>query len=345
MGPGTTLDLSRASVLAHRRRAGGLEARLPRTEESLRRAAWAGLTDSTPRAALFSLHARVTGTTPSDWQHPALVQLWGPRFSAYVVHHEDRAVFSLGRWPADVARQQYAVELADRLDAFLDGREMRYGDAGRALGVHPSQLRYATTTARVLIRWDGARPPTIRMAPPPEMTPTEARRELLRRYLHVRGPGTADGFASWAGLRPGPAWAAFEDLDGELTPVRTPVGQGWILTVDEPSLRTDVPSAQPVRLLPSGDVYYLLHGRDRELLVPHPAHRAALWTSRVWPGAVVVGSDVVGTWRRADRTVTVSLWEQLPPGTRDEIEAEAAALPVPGAGRGVRVLWQDGLLP
>ena len=54
-----------------------------------------------PRAALLSIHARVEGTEPSTWEDPSLVQLWGPRFSAYVVAARDLAVFSLGRLPDD----------------------------------------------------------------------------------------------------------------------------------------------------------------------------------------------------------------------------------------------------
>ena len=33
------------------------------------------------RAAVLSPHARVGGVAPDSWEDPALVQLWGPRFS------------------------------------------------------------------------------------------------------------------------------------------------------------------------------------------------------------------------------------------------------------------------
>jgi hypothetical protein len=324
------LQVSREQVLAYRRRAGGLDERVPYGPDALRRAAWAGLTDSGPRAALLSLHARVQGTTSSSWQDPALVQLWGPRFSVYVVAAQDRAVFSLGRLAASGARRRFAEDLADRLDAVLDGREVPYGEAGRALGQHPNQLRYAATTGRVLIRWHGARQPTVWTAPPPEMTAADARLELARRYLHVLGPGTVDGFARWAGLYARAAGPAIEALGPELTPVRTDVGDAWLLARDEPELRAEARPAAPARLLPSGDPFWLLHGRDRELLVPDAARRAALWTPRVWPGAVLVDGDVVGTWRRADEQVTVTPWGPLPAAAREAVEAEAASFPLPG---------------
>ena len=103
--PTSRLDLTRDQILAFRRRAGSLDERLPRGADSLRRAAWAGLTDSVPRAALLSIHARVEGTEPASWEHPSLVQLWGPRYSTYVVAARDRAIFSLGRLP-DAPRQR-----------------------------------------------------------------------------------------------------------------------------------------------------------------------------------------------------------------------------------------------
>jgi hypothetical protein len=59
------LGLTRRQILAFRRRVGGLDERMAEGAESLRRAAWAGLQDSMPRAALLSLHARVDGVESS----------------------------------------------------------------------------------------------------------------------------------------------------------------------------------------------------------------------------------------------------------------------------------------
>jgi hypothetical protein len=103
--PTSLLELTRAQILAFRRRAGALDERLPRGARSLRHAAWAGLTDSVPRAALLSIHARVEGTQPSSWEDPSLVQVWGPRNSTYVVPARDRAIFTLGRLPDDARRR------------------------------------------------------------------------------------------------------------------------------------------------------------------------------------------------------------------------------------------------
>ena len=91
-----------------------------------------------PRAALLSIHARVERTEPSTWEHPSLVQVWGPRFSTYAVAARDLAVFTLGRLPDDAKGRAVAEDLAARLHAFLGGRRMIDREAGRGLGEHPT---------------------------------------------------------------------------------------------------------------------------------------------------------------------------------------------------------------
>jgi hypothetical protein len=294
-----------------------------------------------PRAAVLSIHARVEGTAPDDWADPSLVQLWGPRYAVHVIAAEDRAVFTLSRLSDDPGRRRFAEDLADRLHAFLDGRAMPYGAAGHGLGEHPNALRYAATTGTILIRWDGARPPTVWTVPRPAMDPREARLELARRYLHALGPGTPAGFARWAGIRPPGGRAAFEALAPSLAPVRTPAGDAWILAADEPSFRAVARPPAPARLLPSGDAYWLLGGADRELLVPDAVNRERLWTPRVPPGAVLIDGEVAGTWRRAGAELTVEPWRGLSGAERAAVEAEATSMPLPGV-RDVRVRWDGG---
>jgi hypothetical protein len=334
------LVLRRDQVLGHRRRAGELDARLPAGQASLERAAWAGLSDSMPRAALLAIHARVEGTQPSSWEDPALVQVWGPRFSAYVIAARDRAVFTLGRLPDDASGLERAYGIADKLEATLGGGRRDARVPGRALGMNPNMFRYAATTGRVLIRWDGAHQPTIWMVPPPDVDPWAARLELARRYLRVMGPGTASSFGDWAGIRPPRARATFERLADELTAVRAPLGDAFILTTDEASFRAGANPAAPARLLPSGDSYWLCWGADRELLVADPGRRAELWTPRVWPGALLVDGEIVGTWRRGGADLAIQAWLPLSARQRTAVEAEAAALPLPGLEGQVRARWE-----
>lgn len=290
-----------------------------------------------PRAALLSIHARVADTGPRAWEEPPFVQVWGPRYSAFVIADTDLAVFTVGRLPDDARGRRRAFETADRLARALGDERMDVRDAARRVGLHPNALRYAAPTGRFLISWDGARQPWIWAVPAPDVEPGDARVELARRFLHVFGPTTPASFGSWAGIRPQPAQHAFARLD--LTQAYTPIGDGWILTADEESFSTSG-DAESTRLLPSGDTYYLLQGIDRELLVPEERNRARLWTSRVWPGAVLHRGEIVGTWRRSEHRVTIQPWRMPPSGDRTAIEGEAETLPLPLA-RSITVAWDD----
>ena len=337
---GARLKVTRSQVLAFRRRVGSLDERLAPGPGSLRRAAWAGLQDSMPRAASLSINARLRGTRPDTWTDSSLVQIWGPRYSVFVVPRRDIAVFTLGRMPDDAPGRRWAESVAGRLREVLNGAPMTEREAARGVGVKPNSLKFAAPTGTLIIRWDGARQPTLSTVAAPEADPKAARLELARRYLHVYGPTTPESFARWAGISPRSALAVFDALRKSLTEVRTPVGDAWILAADEPDIQAPAGLAAPARLLPSGDAYFLLQGQDRELLIPDAAHRAALWPSRVWPGALLVAGEIVGTWRRAAAIVTVQTWKRISRGAREAVEAEAEGLPLPGVNGPISVRWE-----
>lgn len=339
-GRRSAASLTREQILSWRRRVGGLDRRSPPGPDSVRLAAWAGLQDSVPRAAVLSLHARVEDTGPDDWAHPSLLQVWGPRYSAFVVHEHDVAPFTLGRMPTDDAGRRRAEGIADLLERFLDGRRMTYRAAGEGLGMNPNGLRYAAPTGRLRLRWEGSGQPEVWVVDPPELPETEARKDLARRFVHVFGPASAEAFAQWAGVTPRAAAATFEDLADELEEVTTPIGTAWMLSSDvDAALDAPTGAAAPARLLPSGDAYFLRWGVDRELIVSDTARRAELWTSRVWPGAVLVDGEIVGTWRRTKTQIDVTTWRRLTSGEAAAVEAEAATLPIPDAQSGIETRW------
>jgi hypothetical protein len=174
------LRLTREQILAFRRRVGGLYERVPKSATSLRRAAWAGLQDSMPRAALLSLHARIEGVEPSTWKDPSLAQLWGPRYSTYVVPKRDFALFSLGRHPESGKGSLRAEQMAERLRTYLGDRRATDREIARAIGIG-NAMRYGATTGTIAIRWEGARAPVVWIVPQPEIAPADACRELARR--------------------------------------------------------------------------------------------------------------------------------------------------------------------
>ncbi|HEX3219079.1 MAG TPA: crosslink repair DNA glycosylase YcaQ family protein [Candidatus Limnocylindria bacterium] len=333
------LQLSREQILAFRRATQALDQRLPAGGRSLKQAAWAGLQDSVPRSGLHSLHARVEGVRPDTWEDPALAQVWGPRYAAYVVPADAHAAFTLARMPERGALPARAEDLASRLKQHLAGRKMGYGDVGMAMGMNPNNLRYASLTGTVCIRWEGARQAAVWAVPRPHESAAEALEEMVRRYLHVFGPSTADSLARWAGVDAPRAGAAFESLAPELIAVRTPLGDAWLLAADEQLARAAARRTDAARLLPSGDPYFLLWHADRDLLVPDPKRRDMLWTTRVWPGALLLGGEIAGTWRRSKALVTVTPWRRLSAAERRRVEEETATLPLPDVAVPASVQW------
>jgi Winged helix DNA-binding domain len=330
------LSLTRDQIIAFRLRANGLNARLPMSPEALRSAAWAGLQDSMPRAALLSIHARVADTPSTVLDDPTLLQVWGPRYAVYVIAAADLPTFTLARLPDDDKRRRRDEGTADRLGAFLEGRRMKDREVHAALETNNS-IRYATTTGRVVIRWEGAFAPTVWMVPRPEISVVEARTEMARRYLHLFGPTTAASFAEWAGIGAAAGAATFAAMTDQLAPVGTPNGDAWLLAADETAVRAQPGPPAAARLLPSGDTFFLLWGRDRELLVLDDKRRQELWTSRVWPGALLIDGQVAGVWRRANEKVSIDMWRQLSSSVREAVEAEAASLPLPALTRPIKV--------
>lgn len=323
------MRLTREHIVSHRLRANGLGARRTLDEAGLCAAAHAGLQDSMPRAAVLSLHARVDGIGPAIVDHQALVQVWGPRFSAFVVASGDRAPFTLGRMPRSGAGRERAIRIADALRAFLDGRTMSYADAGTAMGIGPNMLRYGTTTGTIVIRWEGSGRPTVTCVDAPEVDEEEARLELARRFLHVFAAATVDDFSQWAGVRLGEARTTFDALSHETIAVTTPIGDGVALAADEWSLAAEADPVEGIRLLPSGDALYLLWGAQRSLFVADEMCRDQLWTSRVWPGALLIDGRVTGTWSRRGTNVDVDPWRRLTATERSAIDGAIAGLPLP----------------
>ena len=73
--------------------------------------------------------------------------------------------------------------------------------------------------------------------------------------------------------------------------------------------------------------------------IPGEDQRQLLWTSRVWPGALLVEGEIRGTWRRAQHSVRIEAWGRLSRRAREAVEAEAATLPLPSLDRPIEVVW------
>lgn len=116
--------------------------------------------------------------------------------------------------------------------------------------------------------------------------------DVVRAYLHLLGPATPQSVAAFVDApvhdvkKHWPADAVEVLVEGECR---------WVLADDMAVLASTNPDPGRVRLLSPFDLF--LQARDRELLVPEADRRRALWVVLGRPGAVVVGSEIIGTWR------------------------------------------------
>jgi hypothetical protein len=298
----------------------------------------AGLQDSAPRSALLALHARMAGVGPDAWEHPDLAQIWF-RWADYVVARPDLGIFTIGAAPTHPGHRAALEALAARVDETLDGRALAPAQVATAMGLaSPIPFRFLSVTGRIKIRWD-ARTITMFAVAPPQVEASDARRELGRRFLSCYGPATPTQFARWAGLSRADADDIWSILAPELLPVSLEGRARWMLARDEDTVgRADKP-AQVVRLLPAGDPYLQL---DKATVTQEPPAHLGQHLTRAGvnkrvvnglAGRVLLDGQLIGSWGRAARKLTVAPWQPLTPPTRARIQNEIDLLETPIGGQ------------
>jgi len=330
-------------VLAYRLRANHLGGdRLP--TGSLALAARSGLQDGSPRSALLSLAARVKGVGRCDWQADELAQVFGPRGAVYVVPADDVGVFTLGLLPRSPARVAELEEAARQVHEVLGGAPMRQADVVAALPELGGTrgLRWASTLGTLVATWDTV-DTIVHPAPAPTIAPEKARLELARRFFEYLGPATVKDLQWWLDGSRTDATETLAALGDDLVPV---VVEGWERFVLASSLPCLGPSPDPdlVQLLPPDDVY--INRLHRHLLVRDPEKQKLLWPQAPPPGALVIGGEMRGTWRRRGATVTITPWDEVQNRYRESAEAIVARWPLVDrtnapVGGSPTALWSD----
>lgn len=202
-------------------------------------------------------------------------------------------------------------------------------------------MKVAAIAGTLHIRWDAS---SIWVIPVerPDTDPEDARLELARRFLRWLGPATDDRFAWWAGIDEQDAKRTWDALAPELVPVELDGATRFVVTSDEESLVGAEP-ARGVRLVPHGDPYIKIDG---ELVVPDRERRLEVFPlpgvrTEFWPvaGALLVDGEIVGSWARQQRRVTVNPWKRLAATVREAVAEEALDFPIPRGRAEVR--WTD----
>jgi hypothetical protein len=222
-------------------------------------------------------------------------------------------------------------ELRAAVTALLDDRFTPWCVTCRTRHVHNGVFGYATLPAGLRIDPRiGKKTPRfwyvpLETDPGPVPDPTAARRELVRRYLHLVGPAGHTDLAGWLGILPAAARRLLDDLDDELVPVTVADWSGVVHAADLDAL-VDAPPPRQVRLLPSYDP--LLDLAVRELTVPDVAIRPDVWPGGRRPGVLLVRGEVAGRLSgrvcRDSTTLFVTPFRPLADADRVAITAQAA---------------------
>lgn len=230
-------------------------------------------------------------------------------------------------------------EVSGRLSAVLPEQHLR--DCVPCRARHPWEMPFRLAALQAGLELvPGTSPPVLRRIPHwprrrwgPAEDPGAAplRLQVVRGYLRLLGPAAP---ADVAGFLDSTATEVKRHWPDDAEPVEVEGRRAWTLPGGD--AEAAVPVADLVRLL--GPFDQLLQARDRTLLVPDRSRHQALWPTIGRPGAVLVGTDVVGTWRPrasgATLALKLELWQPLSVATRARVQEEAERL---AAHRGVRL--------
>jgi hypothetical protein len=216
-------------------------------------------------------------------------------------------------------------DISTSLTARLDAPYLRYCRVCDATHSYEQSFRLSALRAGLELR-PGTSPPVLEPIPGwqgPASTVPESL-DVVRAYLHLLGPATPKLVAAYVDA---PVKDVKARWPSDAVEVSVDGDQRWALAGDLEALASADPDLGTVRLLAPFDLF--LQGRDRELLVPDPDRRKELWVVLGRPGAVLVGSEVVGTWRpRASGKslrLYVDAWTSLPEGAVAEQAERLAA--------------------
>jgi hypothetical protein len=236
---------------------------------------------------------------------------------------------------AIVAKPTVKGEVSGRLAKVMPEPYLRSCRACNAIHLYEMPFRLAAVRAGLELQPDTSPPVLQRISGFRKAAAPGERFDVIRAYLRLLGPATRKHVAEYldAPLKEVKAhWP--EDV------VEVTVGgeKRSLLAADEQAVESA--RAEVTRLLGPFDLF--LQARDRPTLVPDTAHAKQLWPVLGRPGAVMVDSELVGTWRPRQSgkrfTLAVQPWRRLPAAARKAMAEQAERL---AAYRGVSLVAVD----
>jgi hypothetical protein len=237
-----------------------------------------------------------------------------------------------------VKRPMVKGEVSTQLTARLEPPYLRYCGACKAAHSWEVPFRMGALYAGLELE-PGTSPPVLQRIPDwPKRTPGPAPDPMtapeslqpIRNYLRFLGPARPNDVAAFLDSPVAEIKAHWPEDAVEVTIDGRRV---WILG----ELGGIEHDRELLRLLGGFDLF--LQGKDRELIVPDTSKHKELWPILGRPGAVLSGTEIVGTWRpRAageDFTLRLSPWTTLSKRVRGRLELEAERL---AAHRGLKLV-------
>lgn len=317
-----------------------------------------GLHAQVMSSAELSLWARIDGLTGDEvqealWQQRSLVKLWAMRGTLHLLPTAE-----LGLWLAAIGTftgpgtSDSAMEvLSGAVSRALDGRiltreelavEVEHATGNLQLGewVRFSWGSYLkATTYRGSLCFASSENGRIRFTSPESWVPgaidkrdpSEALRQITRRFLAAYAPVTPTDLARWwaGGAAPSRGARMIAALGDEVAEVEVDGERAWALAQDVPTMIAAEPP-DVVRLLPAFDPWVIGATRNSPTL-QDPALRARIYRPQGWVSPVIlVNGRMTGIWRHERKgrrlVVTVEPFATLPAWASTQVEAEAARL-------------------
>ena len=241
-------------------------------------------------------------------------------------------------------------DVSRRLTEMVDEPYLRSCRPCNAIHVYENPFRMAALQAGLELE-PGTSPPVLHRIPglkPPMYRrlggEADPRFDVVRNYVRFFGPARMRDAAAFLDAPPAdverhwPSDGVEVRVEGEEAPPSSSAAgraqRRFVLAEDVAALAAAADggrgrSSRPaLRLLGPYDPFLQL--RDRELLVPDPERRKALWPVLGRPGAVVAGGEVLALWR--PRTsgkqlrLAVEPWRTLKAAERTALDEEATRL-------------------
>jgi hypothetical protein len=228
-----------------------------------------------------------------------------------------------------VTRPMAKGEVSTLLTGRLDAPYLRYCGSCKATHSWEVPFRIGALYAGLELE-PGTSPPVLRRipnwprrkpGPAPDPMAAPAALQPIRNYLRFLGPATANDVAAFLDS---PVAQIKKHWPEDAVEVEVDGRKAWLLgELGEIEHDQDL-----LRMLGGFDLF--LQGKDRDLMVPDASKHKELWPILGRPGAVLHGTEIVGSWRPKASgkqfALRLSLWATLSKRARSQLEIEAERL-------------------